>query len=382
MLVAAPTGSGKTIVGEFAIHLALQTGRKAFYTTPIKALSNQKYHDLVKRYGAGERRPAHRRQRRQRRGAGGRDDHRGAAQHAVRRLAHAARPGLRRDGRGALPRRPDARRGLGGGHHPPPRVGDAGVAVGDRLQRRGVRRVAGDRPRRDHHDPRGEAAGAALPARHGRAPAARPVRLLRRRRERRLRQGGRAGQRGAHPDRPRRLGQHAADARPQVAPQGQARVVEEPPRRRQRPSRVDPEPRRRRRAARPRGPAAGDHVHLQPGRLRRGRDPARAGQHPAHHRRRARRDLRPRRGGVALAARGGPARPRLPRVPRRPHPRHRRPPRRPAARLQAGRGGAVPGGAGQGRLRDRDPRPRHQHARPHGGHREAVEVERRDATPT
>src|SRR5690349_8008426 len=52
VLVAAPTGSGKTVVGEFAIHLALQTGRKAFYTTPIKALSNQKYHDLVKRYGA------------------------------------------------------------------------------------------------------------------------------------------------------------------------------------------------------------------------------------------------------------------------------------------------------------------------------------------
>ncbi|WP_435747583.1 DEAD/DEAH box helicase [Nocardioides sp. SYSU DS0663] len=51
VLVAAPTGSGKTIVGEFAIHLALATGRKAFYTTPIKALSNQKFHDLVRRYG-------------------------------------------------------------------------------------------------------------------------------------------------------------------------------------------------------------------------------------------------------------------------------------------------------------------------------------------
>ncbi|MGK2876861.1 MAG: DEAD/DEAH box helicase [Nocardioides sp.] len=51
VLVAAPTGSGKTIVGEFAIHLALAGGRKAFYTTPIKALSNQKYHDLVERYG-------------------------------------------------------------------------------------------------------------------------------------------------------------------------------------------------------------------------------------------------------------------------------------------------------------------------------------------
>ncbi|MET8686506.1 DEAD/DEAH box helicase [Streptomyces sp. NPDC004732] len=52
VLVAAPTGSGKTIVGEFAVHLALLQGKKCFYTTPIKALSNQKYSDLAKRYGA------------------------------------------------------------------------------------------------------------------------------------------------------------------------------------------------------------------------------------------------------------------------------------------------------------------------------------------
>ncbi|EBP5237097.1 DEAD/DEAH box helicase, partial [Salmonella enterica] len=52
VLVAAPTGAGKTIVGEFAVHLALATGRKAFYTTPIKALSNQKYLDLVRRHGS------------------------------------------------------------------------------------------------------------------------------------------------------------------------------------------------------------------------------------------------------------------------------------------------------------------------------------------
>ncbi|MBO3102700.1 DEAD/DEAH box helicase [Cellulomonas sp. zg-ZUI168] len=51
VLVAAPTGAGKTVVGEFAVHLALAAGRKAFYTTPIKALSNQKYSDLVRRYG-------------------------------------------------------------------------------------------------------------------------------------------------------------------------------------------------------------------------------------------------------------------------------------------------------------------------------------------
>ena len=52
MLVCAPTGAGKTVVGEFAVHLALAAGRKCFYTTPIKALSNQKHNDLVERYGA------------------------------------------------------------------------------------------------------------------------------------------------------------------------------------------------------------------------------------------------------------------------------------------------------------------------------------------
>src|SRR4029453_5741801 len=44
----------RTVVGEFSVHLPLATGRKAFYTTPIKALSNQKYADLVRRYGSGE----------------------------------------------------------------------------------------------------------------------------------------------------------------------------------------------------------------------------------------------------------------------------------------------------------------------------------------
>ena len=52
VLVAAPTGAGKTVVGEFAIFQALRENRKAFYTTPIKALSNQKYSELVNRYGA------------------------------------------------------------------------------------------------------------------------------------------------------------------------------------------------------------------------------------------------------------------------------------------------------------------------------------------
>lgn len=51
VLVAAPTGAGKTVAADFAIYLAQTRNVKAFYTTPIKALSNQKYHDLVDQYG-------------------------------------------------------------------------------------------------------------------------------------------------------------------------------------------------------------------------------------------------------------------------------------------------------------------------------------------
>src|SRR5919106_6462247 len=53
VLVAAPTGSGKTVVAEFAVERALAANRKAFYTTPLKALSNQKFGEFVARYGAG-----------------------------------------------------------------------------------------------------------------------------------------------------------------------------------------------------------------------------------------------------------------------------------------------------------------------------------------
>ena len=51
VLVCAPTGAGKTVVGEFAVSLALSRGTKCFYTTPIKALSNQKFHDLIDVHG-------------------------------------------------------------------------------------------------------------------------------------------------------------------------------------------------------------------------------------------------------------------------------------------------------------------------------------------
>jgi ATP-dependent RNA helicase HelY len=52
VLVAAPTGSGKTLIAEYAVATALHERRRAFYTTPLKALSNQKYSDFVAVYGA------------------------------------------------------------------------------------------------------------------------------------------------------------------------------------------------------------------------------------------------------------------------------------------------------------------------------------------
>src|SRR3954463_10037485 len=51
VVVCAPTGSGKTVIGEHALHTALATGHRAFYTTPLKALSNQKFRDFGALWG-------------------------------------------------------------------------------------------------------------------------------------------------------------------------------------------------------------------------------------------------------------------------------------------------------------------------------------------
>ena len=51
VVVSAPTGSGKTLVGEYAIYRALAHGQKVFYTTPLKALSNQKLRDFREQFG-------------------------------------------------------------------------------------------------------------------------------------------------------------------------------------------------------------------------------------------------------------------------------------------------------------------------------------------
>ncbi|MBE9115154.1 DEAD/DEAH box helicase [Lusitaniella coriacea LEGE 07157] len=51
VVVCAPTGSGKTLIGEYAIHRALAQGQRVFYTTPLKALSNQKLRDFQQKFG-------------------------------------------------------------------------------------------------------------------------------------------------------------------------------------------------------------------------------------------------------------------------------------------------------------------------------------------
>ena len=116
----APTGSGKTVVAEHAVAVALAAGGQAFYTTPIKALSNQKYHDLVRRHGADRVGLLTGDNADQRRRPGGRDDHRGAAQHDLQPLAGARAASVRRARRGALPPGRLPGPGVGGGHHPPP----------------------------------------------------------------------------------------------------------------------------------------------------------------------------------------------------------------------------------------------------------------------
>ena len=52
VVVAAPTGAGKTLVASYAVHRAISRGDRVFYTTPIKALSNQKFTELATTYGA------------------------------------------------------------------------------------------------------------------------------------------------------------------------------------------------------------------------------------------------------------------------------------------------------------------------------------------
>ena len=168
----------------------------------------------------------------------------------------------------------------------------------------------------------------------------------------------------------------AAAARPRSVAPGGARGRG----RARRPARWRRDPRRGHRAARARGPAAGDHLHLQPGRLRGRRRPA-AGSSgirlvPEARGRRATGALVEERvQGLAEEDLVGA---RLLGLRRRALPRVRRPPRRHAADVPRDRRGAVHRRPDPGRLRHRDAGPRHQHAGAHRRAREAGQVQRRD----
>ena len=159
VLVAAPTGSGKTVVAEYAVAVALAEGQRAFYTAPIKALSNQKFHDLRAIHGADR--------------VGlltGDNAINGDAPVVVmttevlRNMIYGRSPALRRPGRrrarrGPLPAGHLPRAGVGGGDHPPAAGGAPGVPVGHGLQRRGAGGVDDDGPGPDRGGHRGAAAG-------------------------------------------------------------------------------------------------------------------------------------------------------------------------------------------------------------------------------
>ncbi|CAA9412336.1 MAG: FIG005666: putative helicase, partial [uncultured Pseudonocardia sp.] len=307
-------------------------------------------------------RAAHRGHRRQRRRAGGGDDHRGAAQHDLRGVAAPGAPRLRGHGRGALPRRPLPRCGVGGGDPPAARARRPGQPVGHGEQRRGVRRLAGHRARRHHRRRRRAPARAAVAAHDGRQPAAGPLR----RRGLRRRAADRRRPRAPHP-RPG-AAERGVGPRPRARPARRARPVPVPAALAHHGARP----------ARPRRAAAGDHVRVQPGRLRRrGRavrairaapDPRGRGGGDPPHRRGAHRGAaagRPRGAGLLGVARGAGA-------------GHRRAPRGHAARVQGDRRGAVRPRPGPRGVRHRDPGPGHQHARPHGRAGAVGQVQRRE----
>ena len=179
VLVCAPTGAGKTVVGEFAVFLALAAGQKCYYTTPIKALSNQKFNDLVDRHGA--------------RSVGlltGDNSINADAPIVVmttevlRNMLYVGSDALTGLGYVVM----DEVHYLGDRFRGAvweevlihlPRLGAAGRPVGDGQQRRGIRRLAGDGARRHPGDRARATPGSALAAHAGRISVVRPVPGLR-----------------------------------------------------------------------------------------------------------------------------------------------------------------------------------------------------------
>ena len=382
MLVAAPTGAGKTIVGEFAVHLALATGRKAFYTTPIKALSNQKYHDLVRAHGAEN--------------VGlltGDSSVNGEAPVVVmttevlRNMMYAGSRTL--DGLGYV-------------------VMDEVHYLADRFRGAVWEEVIIHLPEHvqvvslsatvsnaeEFGDWLAEVRGnhAVVVSEHRPVPLFQHVLVgttmfdlfagnrvdpdllaaIRSAEERgRWQDEPRRGSgRGGPPARTKRGGGGRASGRGPGGGAGGRGFA-----RGGRPGGGATRAGGHRRA-RPRRPAARDHVHLQPGRVRGRRRPAARRRHPPHPRARGPAHPPPRRGARGGARRRGPLGARLLRLRRRALTRVRRAPRGDAAALPRDRRGAVHRGPDPRRVRHRDTGARHQHARPHRGPREAREVQR------
>ena len=205
VIVSAPTGAGKTLVAEFAIHAALDAGRRIAYTTPLKALSNQKFADFTRAYGeeqvgilTGDVKVNPRAPR-----AG--DDDRDPPQHALRRRARRPRATSCSTSATTWATRGAARCGRRSSSTRPQDVQLVG-AVRHRGQRQGDRRL--DLARAPAHRGRSPPAPAGAAALLGRRPRRRDPRLRRacaagtrargrRRARRRPRRPRRAGTRGA-----------------------------------------------------------------------------------------------------------------------------------------------------------------------------------------
>ncbi|KAJ1434490.1 P-loop containing nucleoside triphosphate hydrolase protein [Ochromonadaceae sp. CCMP2298] len=174
VLVAAHTSAGKTAVAEYAIAKSLKNGQRVIYTSPIKALSNQKYRDLLEEFGdvglmtgdmtlnpnatclimtTGELCPCLAQLR-----CDCSDTTpscplppvpsppcRNSAQHVVPRLRDHARSGVGDLRRSALHARQGERRGVGGEYHPAAAQGPLRVSVCHHPQRRGLRVVVSTR---------------------------------------------------------------------------------------------------------------------------------------------------------------------------------------------------------------------------------------------
>ena len=365
VLVAAPTGSGKTLVAEYAIERGARRRREGLL------------HDAAE--GALE--PEVRRPRPRATAASGSVSSPGdnsvngeapivvMTTEVLRNMIYAASPdarraALRRARRGALPPGPLPRRGLGGGDRPPRARGRPRVPLGDGVERRGGRGLDRDGPRRDDRGHRGAPPGrAAQPATWSGSAATGALHLLPtfvghgetirpnpevERLERPRRRSGAADRGGT--------GGSAQRLRASCARRAGSRSSS---------------------CSRTEQHAPGDRVRVQPRRLRPGGRPVprrpgsgsrpptsapRSGASPsiAHRRARRRRARRPAVRRVARRARG----------------RVRRPPRRARPADEGGGRGGVRRRAGEGRLRDRDARARDQHAGALRRHREAHEVHR------